>query len=49
MNYKKPKINFELSIVDTVHHSSQDKGQGILLETVAQDYLDTMNAYEADE
>ncbi len=49
MTYKKPKVVAVISATGAIKHSAQDKGLGVYFEIPSGRYLETVNAYEADE
>ncbi len=49
MTYEKPKVLAAISAARVIEHSAQDKGLGVSFDVPQQQYIDTLNAYEADE
>ncbi len=48
MTYLKPEVEV-ISTTGAIKHSAQDKGLGVYFESAPGQYLETVNAYEADE
>ncbi len=49
MMYKKPEVLASISAARAIEHSPQNKGLGASFDVPQQLYIDTVNAYEADE
>ncbi len=49
MKYAKPELLAAISACEVVEHSALDKGKGVYFDSSSQMYIDTVNAYEADE